>query len=81
VAGCLPRTGFVRQEQIDLAEFVHNRFGRYYDGRIITRYSDAIRDSQSYAAVPAAFTRQTLAPHHEGKASHDEPDTLDSRSA
>ena len=43
VAGCLPRSGFVKQEQIDLAQFVHNRFGRYYDGQITTRYSAAIR--------------------------------------
>ena len=30
VAGRLPQRGFLRQEQIDLNEFLANRFGRYY---------------------------------------------------
>ena len=30
-AGKLPGTGFVRQEQVSLAEFMKNRFGRFYD--------------------------------------------------
>jgi len=29
-AGKLPKTGFVRQEQVDLDTFLANRFGRYY---------------------------------------------------
>ncbi|MCA9052405.1 MAG: saccharopine dehydrogenase NADP-binding domain-containing protein [Planctomycetaceae bacterium] len=30
-AGRLPQTGFVRQEQVSLSEFLANRFGRYYN--------------------------------------------------
>ena len=30
VEGKLPSTGFVRQEQAPLADFLANRFGRYY---------------------------------------------------
>ncbi len=67
VAGRLPRSGFVKQEQIDLTQFINNRFGRYYDNRITTRYSSAaIRE------VPRIG---------EGEPLHDQPDTLDSRSA
>ena len=29
-AGKLPQAGFVRQEQASLADFLANRFGRYY---------------------------------------------------
>jgi saccharopine dehydrogenase-like NADP-dependent oxidoreductase len=29
-AGKLPQSGFVRQEQANLADFHANRFGRYY---------------------------------------------------
>jgi saccharopine dehydrogenase (NAD+, L-lysine-forming) len=28
----LPAAGFVRQEEIDLAAFLANRFGKYYSG-------------------------------------------------
>ena len=38
VAGKLPSTGFVKQEQIDFEDFLRNRFGRYYDSRISTRF-------------------------------------------
>ena len=59
---CLPRSGFVRQEQIDSAQFVHNRFGRYYDNRITTRYSGGtIREAPRIG---------------EGEPAHDQPDTL-----
>jgi saccharopine dehydrogenase-like NADP-dependent oxidoreductase len=69
VAGCLPRSGFVKQEQIDFTQFVHNRFGRYFDSRITTRYSAAIRDPGAPGRIG------------EGEPSHDQPDTFDSRSA
>ncbi|HUS40723.1 MAG TPA: saccharopine dehydrogenase C-terminal domain-containing protein [Pirellulales bacterium] len=39
VAGQLPDSGFVRQEDIDFKEFVSNRFGRYYQGDGTTRFS------------------------------------------
>jgi hypothetical protein len=42
VAGRLPPEGFVKQEQIDLNEFLDNRFGRYYRGQIATRFSQAV---------------------------------------
>jgi len=38
--GRLPPRGFVRQEQVDLDEFLQNRFGRYFDSRISTRFAD-----------------------------------------
>jgi saccharopine dehydrogenase-like NADP-dependent oxidoreductase len=39
VADRLPRRGFVRQEQVDLDEFLANRFGRRYNSQIATRFS------------------------------------------
>ena len=30
-AGSLPSSGFVRQEQVSLDQFMKNRFGRFYD--------------------------------------------------
>jgi saccharopine dehydrogenase-like NADP-dependent oxidoreductase len=38
-AGQLPRRGFVRQEQIDLAAFLENRFGAHYQTQSATRFS------------------------------------------
>ena len=40
VGGQLPATGFVRQEQVDLDAFLANRFGKWYESRIATRFSD-----------------------------------------
>jgi saccharopine dehydrogenase-like NADP-dependent oxidoreductase len=42
VAGRLPRRGLVRQEQVSLEEFLANRFGKYYECRTATRYSNAV---------------------------------------
>jgi saccharopine dehydrogenase-like NADP-dependent oxidoreductase len=42
VAGRLPRRGLVRQEQVDLGEFLSNRFGMYYDSRMSTRFSSSV---------------------------------------
>lgn len=39
VAGQLPDSGFVRQEDIDFKEFASNRFGRHYQGDGTTRFS------------------------------------------
>ncbi len=39
VAGHLPRRGLLRQEQVTMQEFLGNRFGRYYDSRMATRFS------------------------------------------
>ena len=39
VQGQLPSSGFVRQEQVDFEQFLANRFGRYYDSKISTRFS------------------------------------------
>jgi saccharopine dehydrogenase-like NADP-dependent oxidoreductase len=39
VAGRLPQRGFVQQEQIDLNQFLDNRFGRYYNSQVATRFS------------------------------------------
>jgi saccharopine dehydrogenase-like NADP-dependent oxidoreductase len=35
----LPRTGFVRQEEVPLASFLDNRFGKFYRSKITTRFS------------------------------------------
>jgi hypothetical protein len=32
VTGVLPQSGFVRQEQVTLADFLANRFGQFYAG-------------------------------------------------
>ncbi len=36
VAGKLPSSGFVRQEQVDLDDFLGNRFGQYYRTSALT---------------------------------------------
>ncbi len=38
--GRLPDTGFVRQEQINLDDFLANRFGQYYETKSATRFSN-----------------------------------------
>jgi saccharopine dehydrogenase-like NADP-dependent oxidoreductase len=45
VAGVLPSTGFVRQEQIDLDAFLGNRFGRYYASPGVARFSQIVNDA------------------------------------
>lgn len=37
--GQLPTSGFVRQEDVDFERFLANRFGRYYDSKMSTRFS------------------------------------------
>ena len=39
VAGRLPEMGFVRQEQVDLDEFLRNRFGQYFDTPGTSRFT------------------------------------------
>lgn len=39
VSGMLPEKGFVRQEQVDFDDFLNNRFGKYYDSQISTRFA------------------------------------------
>ncbi len=41
VAGQLNSSGFLRQEDVDFQNFLGNRFGRHYDTRIATRFSNA----------------------------------------
>jgi len=52
VAGRLPNRGFLRQEQVDFDEFLANRFGRYYESQIATRFSQA-------SSTGGATTRET----------------------
>ena len=40
VQGALPRRGFVRQEQVNFTEFLENRFGRFYQSQIATRFAN-----------------------------------------
>jgi saccharopine dehydrogenase-like NADP-dependent oxidoreductase len=42
VAGELPTSGFVRQEQVDFSKFLANRFGKRYDSQIATRLSSGV---------------------------------------
>jgi saccharopine dehydrogenase-like NADP-dependent oxidoreductase len=42
VAGRLPRRGLLRQEQVSMDEFLSNRFGKYYECRTATRYSNVM---------------------------------------
>ena len=44
VAGRLPRCGLVKQEQIDLQQFLGNRFGRYYNGQVATKLGPAVNE-------------------------------------
>lgn len=53
VSGQLPRCGFLRQEQVDFQDFISNRFGRYYDTTIATRFS-------SGASLGGQTTRDTM---------------------
>ncbi len=39
VAGALPTSGFVRQEEVDFSKFLANRFGKRFDSQIATRLS------------------------------------------
>jgi saccharopine dehydrogenase-like NADP-dependent oxidoreductase len=52
VAGQLNSSGFLRQEDVDFDNFLANRFGRHYDTRIATRFSNA-------SSVGGATTRET----------------------
>jgi len=45
VAGRLPEMGFVRQEQVDLEEFLQNRFGKYYDTHGASRFTRDLADT------------------------------------
>ena len=67
VAGRLPSRGFVRQEQVDLNQFLENRFGRHYCSQVATRFSQAVQD----------------APAVDGRVGeiHASPDTLAARQA
>jgi saccharopine dehydrogenase-like NADP-dependent oxidoreductase len=42
VAGRLPKRGLVRQEQVGFDEFLANRFGKYYECRMATRFSSGV---------------------------------------
>jgi saccharopine dehydrogenase-like NADP-dependent oxidoreductase len=42
VAGRMPRSGLVRQEQVKLEDFLANRFGEYYESRTATRFSSGV---------------------------------------
>jgi saccharopine dehydrogenase-like NADP-dependent oxidoreductase len=72
VEGKLPAAGFVKQEEVDLHQFLANRFGRYYDGRTMTRYSHAIREGSSGDNQENGDNREEA---------HVQPDTLAVRSA
>ena len=51
VTGKLPQQGFVRQERVDFQEFLANRFGKYYDSQVATRFAGgAMNNSELEAA-------------------------------
>jgi saccharopine dehydrogenase-like NADP-dependent oxidoreductase len=41
-AGRLPHRGFLRQEQVSLDDFLANRFGKFYECRMATRFSSGV---------------------------------------
>ncbi len=45
VEGKLPQTGFVRQEDVELDDFLANRFGAYYRSQVLTRFSQPTTDA------------------------------------
>jgi saccharopine dehydrogenase-like NADP-dependent oxidoreductase len=52
VAGRLPAMGFVKQEQIDFDDFLHNRFGRYYASQVPARSSQIVTDVSVLSSPP-----------------------------
>ncbi|WP_020471701.1 saccharopine dehydrogenase family protein [Zavarzinella formosa] len=52
VAGRLPTSGFVRQEDVDYREFLANRFGRHYDAPSLTRFSRDVSATETNDADP-----------------------------
>jgi saccharopine dehydrogenase-like NADP-dependent oxidoreductase len=54
VAGRLPSTGFIKQEQIDLDDFLADRFGRYYRVAGATRFSKIVNDGEREPSRPAS---------------------------
>lgn len=44
VAGKLPHTGFVKQEQVTFDDFIHNRFGQYYRSQGTIRFDSEMLD-------------------------------------
>ena len=44
--------GFVQQEQIALADFMANRFGRYYESQLATRFSRGVGALAEPASKP-----------------------------
>jgi saccharopine dehydrogenase-like NADP-dependent oxidoreductase len=49
-SGALPSRGFIRQEQVPLADFLVNRFGRHFDTRSASRFTFGEEDSQEAEA-------------------------------
>jgi hypothetical protein len=47
VAGQLPRSGLVRQEDVRLDEFLANRFGQYYQSQMATRFSSGVMGEEA----------------------------------
>jgi saccharopine dehydrogenase-like NADP-dependent oxidoreductase len=60
VAGRLPSRGFLRQEQVDFAEFLANRFGCYYESQIATRFSstEAPNNGASRETIDPSLERE-----------------------
>jgi saccharopine dehydrogenase-like NADP-dependent oxidoreductase len=62
VAGRLPNRGFLRQEQVDFDEFLANRFGRYYDCQVATRFSNVSAAGEAPASeIDHAIVQEPLA--------------------
>jgi saccharopine dehydrogenase-like NADP-dependent oxidoreductase len=51
VAGRLPRTGFVKQEEVDFDDFLRNRFGRYYTSATSVRLSPVVSETPVVAGL------------------------------
>ncbi len=52
VAGRLPKSGFVKQEDVDYREFLANRFGKHYDAPTLTQFNRDQAAPESHDADP-----------------------------
>ncbi|HEX6960796.1 MAG TPA: saccharopine dehydrogenase NADP-binding domain-containing protein [Lacipirellula sp.] len=58
LTGRLPDRGFLRQEQVDFAEFLANRFGKHYDCQVATKFSSLETAGETPAAEIETVTER-----------------------
>jgi saccharopine dehydrogenase-like NADP-dependent oxidoreductase len=67
VAGKLPQRGFVQQEQIDLSQFLENRFGRHYNCQLASQFMLKANElgGVGWDKLTASAQRAEAPAHHE----------------